>query len=474
MAKYSFDFKKKIVEDYLAGKGGTRYLADKYNVPALSNVQKWINNYQAFGDEGLMRSRKQIKYSFEYKLHVVELYLTNEVSYQELALQQKINNPTQIVKWVNDFRIAGSDALRPKKKGRRKSLKSDNKDNQVHSFSDNTPVDTSAERVKQLEDELLKLKIENAYLKELRRLRLEEENSSEKTARIIHSLRGEFKLKDILAVVGFPKATYMYWQKRFERENPDKGLEEKILEIRLIHKDFGYRRMMGELRKQGYFVNKKRIQRIMQKISIQVTSFTRKSRKYSSYKGKVGKTAPNRLRRRFDTKIPHQKITTDTTEFKYYDVNAQGKMIIKKLYLDPFMDLYNREILSYGISPIPSATNIMDALNSAIEITSDCPYRRTFHSDQGWGYQMKAYVHTLQENRILQSMSRKGNCHDNSVMENFFGIMKQEMYYGVVYYSYDELKESIEKYIKYYNEQRIKEKLGWMSPVEYRLSLLAA
>lgn len=175
MAKYSFEFKKKIVEDYLAGNGGIRYLADKYNVPAQSNIEKWINNYQAFGDEGLMRSRKQIKYSFEYKLHVVELYLTNEVSYQELALQEKINNPTQIVKWVNDFRIAGSDALRPKKKGRRKSLKSNNKDNQVHLFSDGTPVDTSAERVKQLEDELLKLKIENAYLKELRRLRLEEE-----------------------------------------------------------------------------------------------------------------------------------------------------------------------------------------------------------------------------------------------------------------------------------------------------------
>jgi transposase InsO family protein len=87
---------------------------------------------------------------------------------------------------------------------------------------------------------------------------------------------------------------------------------------------------------------------------------------------------------------------------------------------------------------------------------------------------MKAYVHTLKEDKIFQSMSRKGNCLDNSVMENFFGIMKQEMYYGEVYYSFDELKEAIEKYIKYYNEQRIKEKLGWMSPVEYRLSLLAA
>ena len=100
-------------------------------------------------------------------------------------------------------------------------------------------------------------------------------------------------------------------------------------------------------------------------------------------------------------------------------------MIIKKLYLDPFMDMCNREILSYRIFQYPSADNIMRALNQAIEITADCAYRRNFHSNQGWAYKMKAYVHTLKENRIFQSMSRKGNCHDNSVMENFFGIMKQ-------------------------------------------------
>ncbi len=266
----------------------------------------------------------------------------------------------------------------------------------------------------------------------------------------------------------------MYWQKRFDSKNPNKELEEKILEIHNENKDFGYRRICGALRRQGCIVNKKRVQRIMKKLGIQVTSFTRKSRKYSSYKGKIGKVAPNRIKRNFDTNIPHQKITTDTTEFKYYDIDEKGRMIIKKLYLDPFMDMFNREIISYGISKNPSANSIMTALNTAIEVTSDCQYRRTFHSDQGWAYQMKGYSHSLKENRIFQSMSRKGNCHDNSVMENFFGIMKQEMYYGVVYYSFDELKEAIEKYIKYYNENRIKEKLGWMSPVEYRLSLLAA
>lgn len=265
----------------------------------------------------------------------------------------------------------------------------------------------------------------------------------------------------------------MYWQKRFDRENPDAQLEQMIIEIRKDNKDFGYRRIHGELRKRGIFVNKKKVQRIIQKLGLQVTSFMRKSRKYNSYKGKVGRIAPNRINRRFNTSIPHQKITTDTTEFKYYEVDDKGRMTIHKLYLDPFLDMFNSEILSYSISKQPSAQNIMNALNKTIEITSDCPYRRTFHSDRGWAYQMESYRTSLKSNRIYQSMSRKGNCYDNSLMENFFGVMKQEMYYGNVYYSYDELSNAIEKYIKYYNHQRIKEKLSWMSPVEYRLSQVA-
>jgi len=266
----------------------------------------------------------------------------------------------------------------------------------------------------------------------------------------------------------------MYWQKRFDRENPDEAIEKEILNIREEHKDFGYRRIKGELGNRGFKVNKKKVQRIVRKLGLQVTSFTHKSRKYSSYRGKVGKVAPNRINRRFHTNIPHQKITTDTTEFKYYHVDEKGNMSIKKLYLDPFMDMCNSEIISFGISQRPSAENIMKAFNEAIAVTNDCLYRRTFHSDQGWAYQMKAYVHTLKENKIFQSMSRKGNCHDNSVMENFFGIMKQEMYYGRIYYSFEELKSAIEKYIKYYNEKRIKQKLGWLSPVNYRLNLLDA
>ena len=175
MAKYSFEFKKQIVLEYLSGGGGSDFLAKKYSLPQGKMIRNWIKNYIELGEDGLKRSREKKNYSFEFKLHVVELYLSSEVSYQELAISQGINNYAMIVKWVNDFRIAGPDALRPKKKGRKKSLDSKKASKTVTQAIDVTPVDTSAEHVKQLEDELLKLRIENAYLKELRRLRLEEE-----------------------------------------------------------------------------------------------------------------------------------------------------------------------------------------------------------------------------------------------------------------------------------------------------------
>ena len=174
MAKHSFEFKKKVVLEYLNGCGGTDYLSHKYNLGSNSQLRRWIAAYRTFGDDGLRRSRQQKKYTFEYKLHVVELYLSSEVSYQELALQEKINNPAMLAKWVSDFRIAGPDALRPKKKGRKTTVNSI-KHTKNSTLNETAPIDTSAEHVKQLEDELLKLRIENAFLKELRRLRLEDE-----------------------------------------------------------------------------------------------------------------------------------------------------------------------------------------------------------------------------------------------------------------------------------------------------------
>lgn len=170
MSKYSFEFKCKVVQAYLNGKGSYVCLATEYDMPS-SLLKRWVQAYKEFGKKGLKRSRKKQIYSFEFKMNVVELYLTTEVSYQELALSLGLNNPPLIAKWVNDYRIAGPDALRAKKKGRGRKMDRP-KDSKP---SDRTAENENSAYIKQLEDELLKLRIENAYLKELRRLRLEEE-----------------------------------------------------------------------------------------------------------------------------------------------------------------------------------------------------------------------------------------------------------------------------------------------------------
>ena len=175
MAKYDYAFKQKVAQAYLNGEGGYKVLAKKYNIGSDEQVRRWVKAYGEFGKEGLIRSRKNNQYSFQFKLSVVELYLSSEVSYQELALSQGINNPSLITKWVNDFRVAGSDALRPKRKGRKKSLSTYKAKMNPTPCNERESADTNVERLKLLEDENLKLRIENAYLKELRRLRLEEE-----------------------------------------------------------------------------------------------------------------------------------------------------------------------------------------------------------------------------------------------------------------------------------------------------------
>lgn len=260
----------------------------------------------------------------------------------------------------------------------------------------------------------------------------------------------------------------MYWQKRLDRPNKDEQVEKKILEIRKDNPNYGYRRMTAMLRKQGLLINKKKVQRLVQKLKLQVTSFSRKTRKYSSYKGTIGKVADNKINRNFKVDEPYTYITTDTTEFKYLEKDKSGNYQVKKLYLNPYLDMYNGEIISYELSKQPTLAPILKALDKAIEITSTNNDKRIFHSDQGWAYQLKQYTSKLEKEGITQSMSRKGNCLDNSPMENFFGILKQEIYYGKKFYSYEELKEAIEDYIEYYNKSRIKEKLGYLSPIEYR------
>ena len=261
----------------------------------------------------------------------------------------------------------------------------------------------------------------------------------------------------------------MYWQRKEKEPNPDAEIIEKILEIRKEHEDWGCKRIHGYLSKViGININIKKVHRIIKENNLQVRTYHKKNGKLNTYKGKVGEVADNVIDRNFKSDRPHKKITTDTTEFKYYEKDKSGNYQIKKAYLNPFLDMFNSEIISYSISRRPNYAAVEEALKGSLEITKD-QKDVIYHSDQGWLYQIPRYVNKLKDNGITQSMSRKGNCLDNSIMENFFSLIKQEMYNKKVFYSFEELEQAIIEYIDYYNYRRIKEKLNFMSPVEYRL-----
>jgi len=181
-------------------------------------------------------------------------------------------------------------------------------------------------------------------------------------------------------------------------------------------------------------------------------------KKYKSYKGRVGKIAPNILNRNFKATKPYSKWVTDVTEFSLFG---------KKFYLSPILDLFNGEIISYSLSERPTASQITDMLTKAFDKIPD-DTGLILHSDQGWQYQMKNYQHRLKKKGIIQSMSRKGNCLDNAVMENFFGLLKSELLYLQKFDNPDHFINELHDYINYYNHHRIKIKLKGLSPVQYR------
>jgi putative transposase len=222
---------------------------------------------------------------------------------------------------------------------------------------------------------------------------------------------------------------------------------------------YGYRRVTMVLRHRGRHINHKRVNRLMKEHNLKCQKFHRRSRSYSSYKGNVGKIAKNELNRQFSANQPHKVWVTDVTEFKVAD---------RKLYLSPILDLFNSEIVSFSLSQRPTSDFTNESLIKAVKVLPNNHEELMIHSDQGMHYQHTSWVKLLEKHNIKQSMSRKGNCLDNSPIESFFGLLKQEMFHGNKFNSINELEKEIIKYIHWYNNDRIKTKLKGLSPVQYR------
>ena len=218
---------------------------------------------------------------------------------------------------------------------------------------------------------------------------------------------------------------------------------------------YGYRRITAELDNRNLHLNHKTVQRLMKQLGLICHV---RAKKYRSYKGKVGRKAPNLLQRDFKAERPNQKWVTDVTEFSLFG---------QKVYLSPIIDLYSRDVVSYTISDRPVLNMVTTMLEKAFSKIPDGT-ELILHSDQGWQYQHKQYQRMLKKKGIRQSMSRKGNCLDNAVVENFFGLLKSELLYLQDFQSMEHFKRELIEYIDYYNNRRIKTKLKGLSPALHR------
>ena len=252
------------------------------------------------------------------------------------------------------------------------------------------------------------------------------------------------------------RSTFYYHTKRLGQLDGYDTIRERIRKIyHKHHGRYGYRRITDQLHADGIDINHKTVQKLMGQMGLKAK---RKRQHYRSYKGELGKIAANVINRDFHADAPDQKWTTDVTQVKIKDC---------KIYLSPVLDMFNGEIISYVISDSPDLKMVMTMLDKAFK-KRDIHGDLIFHSDQGWHYQHKRYQKALEDRHITQSMSRKGNCLDNAMMENFFGLMKNELLYLQEWDSIDQFKKALREYIRYYNNDRIKLRLKGKSPVQYR------
>ncbi|MCZ5265387.1 IS3 family transposase [Escherichia coli] len=441
--KHSFEVKLAAVNHYLAGHAGIISTAKLFQLSHTS-LSHWINLFLLHGPRALDCRHKR-SYSPEDKLCVVLYALGHSESLPRVAARFNIPSHNTVKNWIKGYRKSGNEAFIRRRKEKSMTRSDDTHENEANM----TP--------EEMKNELRYLRAENAYLKAMQEHLLEKKppGAGEKT-KVIRSLRCGHCQPDLLKAAGLARST-LYYQLSLQKAK-DKYADVKQLIASIFHEHrgcYGYRRIHCELQKRGLKFSGKTVRKLMQQLGLKSPV---RLKKYRSYRGNMGLAAENILQRQFKAEAPCEKWVTDITEFR-----AGGQ----KLYLSPILDLFNGEIVAWETACRPAEELVKRMLNKGLESLAEGE-KPLLHSDQGWHYRIKSYQSALADKGLVQSMSRKGNCLDNAVMENFFGHLKEEMYYRRDYRNVEELENAVNEYITYWNQKRIKLSLGGLSPVEYR------
>ncbi|WP_407921621.1 IS3 family transposase [Corynebacterium epidermidicanis] len=400
-------------------------------------VKRFERRFKLHGRLCLVEKPTKQQFSFEVKKEVVDRFIAGE-SKMDLAREFGLSSDQLVSSWVRAWRAGGDEALRPKPKGRPKG-------------SSPTKTVTEEDRLRR---EVEKLRAENAYPKKIAGL---EEPATRLKVEAIVILKSDHRLDDLLAAAGLARSTFYYHQQRLTAADKHAQLKQAIRDIfQRMNRRYGYRRVHAQLQRQGWAVNHKLVYKLMDELGLK--SKVRVKKKYNSYKGTVSHIAKNVLDRCFTPDTPNTVWVSDVTEFRVAGT---------KVYLSPIMDLYDRAIVSYSVSTSPNTAFTSQSLRDAIAQQS--PGKGLLvHTDQGFQYQHSSWRDLIDSIGGVQSMSRKGNCYDNAVMENFFGHLKTEMYHGESFTSQDDFYHALDDYIHWYNHERIQQRLKGLTPMHYR------
>lgn len=460
------------IEIYNKIKSGTSYSQIKleYGIKR-QNLQFLIRLIDRHGF-GVFRTNFNKYYSIECKENAIRRILTDGESTRSVAIDLGLSSPGILCNWIKAYIENGYNVVE-KKRGRHGKQKEQEDDSsgarteEQRTRREGPPLDNRERILKKIG--CLSYGTKEERVKEI--------------VKAITELRQElnvslaFILKTINSNDDLPhiaKSVYYYTISKIDKDNKNDEIMVEIINIFYTHKErYGYRRIHLELLNKGYKVSHGKVKRLMSRMGLYGLNPVPKQR-YNSYQGDLNGTCKNLLlnksknihtnktyfNRNFKTTSVNQKWTTDVSEFK---------IAVGKLYLSPILDMYSREIVGYDISDNPNLLQVYRMLDMAFASFENLK-GLIFHSDQGWQYQHFSYQNKLKEKGIIQSMSRKGNCWDNSPMENFFGKMKNEMFYGFedTFKSLEALKQAMINYINYHNNLRITTKGKGLTPVQIR------
>jgi transposase InsO family protein/transposase-like protein len=463
--RYSKTQKQAALKHYMEHGRCITYTIKTIGYPSATLFKSWLD--EAFPDrkKRCVSGGAMVEYPQEKKEQAVIDLCARTGSASEVAQRHGVARET-LYQWKKQLLGEEQPAAMPRKSTAKRPLNTDIKDDSIQKLlAEKTALE---EQLALLKSDVYRLQLEHDILEKAGEILKKGQGISLKIltnrekAEVIDALRKKYRLKDLLQSMCISKSSYCYQVKCLRR--PDKYAQlraEVHIHFHETNGCYGYRRIHAGLKKAGIAVSEKVIRRIMKEESLAVRCAKRK--KYSSYAGEISPEVANIVSRDFHAEAPNTKWLTDITEFS---------IPAGKVYLSPIIDCFDGLVVAWSIGTSPSAELVNSMLDEAVSLLQEDEHP-IIHSDRGAHYRWPGWIERMEKAGLTRSMSKKGCSPDNSACEGFFGRLKNEMFYDRSWknVSTDAFIEAVNDYIRWYNEGRIKESLGWMSPLEYRRSL---